>query len=98
MTQTPGITVSEDVLTAHLAGEAVLLDMDTKNYYRLNATAAHVWKLLERGRERHEILADLLATFDVEEETAAAELDRLIAELGQRRLVVAPTDPDRANG
>lgn len=98
MTQNSGITVSQDVLTAHLPGEAVLLDMDTKNYYRLNATAAHVWKLLERGQERHAILADLLATFEVDEATAAAELDRLIAELGQRRLVVAPSDPGAAGG
>lgn len=92
------VTISEDVLTAHLPGEAVLLDMDTKNYYRLNATAAHVWKLLERGGQRDEILADLLATFEVDEETAAAELDRLIADLSHRRLVVAPSGPGTGKG
>lgn len=90
MTQNSGITVSQDVLTAHLPGEAVLLDMDTKNYYRLNATAAHVWKLLERGAGRDEILASLLATFEVDEATASAELERLIEALGERRLVVPP--------
>lgn len=90
MTQTPGITVSQDVLTAHLPGEAVLLDMDTKNYYRLNATAAHVWRLLERGAGRAELLASLLETFEVDEATASAELDRLMEALRDRRLVVAP--------
>ena len=44
MSETPTHRVPEDVLAAHLDGEAVLLHMDTKNYYRLNATAAHVFR------------------------------------------------------
>ena len=36
--------VPPDVLVAHLQGEAVILHMDTKRYYRLNDTAACIWK------------------------------------------------------
>jgi hypothetical protein len=79
--------VPEDVLAAHLQDEAVLLHMDTKNYYRLNATAAHVYKGLERGMERPALLDSLCAEFEVEREVAAAELDRLLAELAARGLV-----------
>jgi hypothetical protein len=35
-------TVPEDVLSAHLEGEAVLLNVETKNYYRLNSTASRI--------------------------------------------------------
>lgn len=90
MTPIPGVTVSEDVLTAHLADEAVLLDMETKNYYRLNATAAEVWKGLEKGLDRQAILDGLLSRYEVDEPTAAAEVDALLAALGERRLVRAP--------
>lgn len=79
--------VPEEVLAAHLEGEAVLLHMDTKNYYRLNATAALVYKGLERGLGRDALLDDLCAQFDVERDVAAAELDRLLAELAERGLV-----------
>jgi hypothetical protein len=82
-------TVSDDVLTAHLEGEAVLLHMDTKNYFRLNATAAVLWKGMERGLGREALLDELLAQFDVDRPTAAAELDRLLAELSERGLLVA---------
>ncbi|HEX2210114.1 MAG TPA: PqqD family protein [Longimicrobium sp.] len=79
--------VPDDVLAAHLEGEAVLLHMDTKNYYRLNATAAAIYKGLERGLGRDALVDDLCAHFDVERETAAAEVDRLLADLAERGLV-----------
>ena len=79
--------VPEDVLAAHLEGEAVLLHMDTKNYYRLNATAARVYKGLERGLGREALVDDLCAEFEVDRETAGAEVDRLMGELAARGLV-----------
>jgi Coenzyme PQQ synthesis protein D (PqqD) len=81
--------VPEDVMAAHLAGEAVLLDVETKQYYRLNATAAHVWKGLERGMDRDALLSDLVASFEVDPPVAEAELDRLLADLAKRKLVRA---------
>jgi hypothetical protein len=87
----PTHRVPDDVLAAHLEGEAVLLHMDTKNYYRLNATAAAVYKGLERGLAREALVDDLCANFVVEREVAAAEVDRLMGELAERGLV-APAE------
>lgn len=92
MTDHPTHRVPEDVLAAHLDGEAVLLHMDTKNYYRLNATAAHVFRGLERGLGREALLDGLCAEFEVERGTAAAELDRLLGELSERGLLAAADD------
>lgn len=81
--------VPEDVLAAHLDGEAVLLHMDTKNYYRLNATAAHVFRGLERGLGRDALVDGLCAEFEVERDVAAAELDRLLGDLAERGLLAS---------
>ena len=80
--------VPGEVLTAHLEGEAVLLHMDTKDYFRLNATAACVWKGLERGMDHAALVQELCTRFEVEPAQAEEELDRLLAELLQRRLIV----------
>ncbi|HEX8693176.1 MAG TPA: PqqD family protein [Longimicrobium sp.] len=85
--------VPDEVLAAHLDGEAVLLHMDTKDYFRLNATAAVVWKGLERGLDREEIVSEMLKyaeahDMDVDAATAGADLDALLGELEQRRLIV----------
>ena len=79
--------IRDDVLAAHLEGEAVLLDLETKRYYRLNATAARIWKGLEQALEPAEIAKALVTEFDVDPVTAQAELDRAIGELRTRGLV-----------
>jgi hypothetical protein len=81
MTAPKRYSVPSDVLAAHLEGEAVLLHMDTKDYFRLNATAACVWKGLERGLDRAGLVEALCAGFEV-------ELERLLGELESRHLIV----------
>lgn len=83
----PAWRVPDEVLAAHLEGEAVLLHMDTKNYYRLNATATAVYRGLERGLGREALLDELCAQFEVDRGTASAELDRLMGDLAERGLV-----------
>lgn len=79
--------VRDDVLVAHLEGEAVLLDLHSKRYYRLNATGARIWKGLEQALAPDQIVAGLVAEFDVDGVTARAEVDRVIGDLGERGLV-----------
>lgn len=81
------ITVSPDVLTAHLSGEAVLLNLEDKNYYRLNETAAAVWAGLERGETHQEILSGLLSKYEIDEATASREMDAVIADFREKRLI-----------
>lgn len=88
MTEETRWTVPDDVLAAQLEGEAVLLHMETKDYFRLNATAAVIWQGLERGKDRDALVADLCREFEVDAATAGAELDRLMGELAGRRLIV----------
>lgn len=87
MSDSPTHRVPQDVLAAHLEGEAVLLHMDTKNYYRLNATAARVFRGLERGLGREALVDDLCGEFEVDRGTAGAEIDRLLDDLTGRGLL-----------
>ena len=79
--------IPEDVLTAHLAGEAVLLDLKTKQYYQLNATAARVWQGLEQALEPQRIVDALMQEFAVDAATAQREMERVIGDLRARGLV-----------
>ena len=88
MTSRPAL-VSPDVLTAHVDGEAVLLHAITKRYFRLNDTGAWIWRGLEAGLRADALLDHVRARFDIDEPTARAEIDRVIAELHERDLLAA---------
>ena len=83
---------SPDVLSAHLEGEAVLLDMDSKRYFRLNETASVIWRALEEGHDRAHIRETLKQQYDVGD----AELDAAIAStmetFAQHKLAVKRED------
>ncbi len=59
------LVVPPDVLVSHLEGEAVLLHMGTKAYFRLNRTGAHIWTRIEQGADSDAIVQSLVDEFDV---------------------------------
>lgn len=84
----PHYTISDDVLSAHLENEAVLLHMGTKDYYRLNPTASMLWRGMERGEGPAAVTSELVAHFDVDPATAGAAVAEALAEMAARGLVV----------
>ena len=84
--------VPAQVLVAHLEGEAVILHMDTKRYYRLNDTAAVIWKALERGEALPGIVSALRKEFDVAEDEATREAERVVADLVEKGLLARQKD------
>lgn len=81
------LQTSPDVLAAKLATDTVLLDMRTKNYFQLNATAARAWQALERGLSEDQVVDELCAEFDAPRETVEAEIRQLLEALMDRGLV-----------
>lgn len=80
-------TPSSDVLVAHLAGEAVLLNLSDKRYYRLNETAAFIWKALERGEKRDQLVGSIVSEYDVDATTASNQVTEVIRDLVNKGLV-----------
>ena len=69
-------------------GSAVLLDLDSKFYFSLNPTGAHIWKhCADAPADRDEIVASLCAEFAVDADRARADVDGLLAKLTTERLI-----------
>ncbi|MBQ9846900.1 MAG: PqqD family protein [Clostridia bacterium] len=47
----------------------------------LNGTGAFLWKLLENGAERDELIAEVLNEYEVDEATATIGVDDFIADI-----------------
>lgn len=81
--------LSDDVMVSHLEGEAVVLDLATKRYYRLNETSARIWKAIEAESDMDEIVDVLVDAFDVSHEEARSAAERHLAELTELQLLRA---------
>jgi hypothetical protein len=89
-----GIERSADaVLTELQDGTGVLLHLQTRFYFTLNATAVQVWKLLGEGAGDASGLAQRLAEAfpGVEQARLRADLDALLADLASESLITLPT-------
>lgn len=87
----PSSTVSRVVrqVSSDLAGEAVILHIDSGLYYGLNSVGQHVWNALVEPHTVDELATSVRATFQVDEETCRRDLLRLLDELCRAGLVRA---------
>ena len=77
------------MLCQEVAGEAVLLDLESEKYFGLNAVGLRIWQLLQKGDDPDAILRALTAEYAVEPATLAADLQDLLARLQKAGLVRA---------
>ena len=49
----------KDIVFTDFDGEGMIVDLNTKQYFKLNETAALIWRNLEKGRTVEEIVLDL---------------------------------------
>jgi hypothetical protein len=81
------VKIAEDVVGEVLEGEAVLLNLRTGVYYSLNRTGTTIWKLLEEDGHLGRVRDRMLKQYEVPAEVLDADLERLLGDLEQRRLI-----------
>ncbi len=77
-----------DVLFTRLNEEAVLLHLETKQYFSLNETGALIWQCLHERCSLVETAARLAQAYDVDEDAARRCVERFVATLAQDDLLV----------
>jgi len=87
VTDNKSILSDQIICTEFDGGEGILVDLNTKRYYELNETALLVWKGLEKGLGIDDIVAEVIAEYEVEPEHARSSVENLMARLGSYKLV-----------
>jgi hypothetical protein len=70
-------------------GEVIALGHESSEYLATNATGALLWKSLAEGTSREELVALLLAQFDVDEGRAGSDVDAFLASVTAQGLLAA---------
>ena len=72
--------LSPQVISQELAGETVILDLDSECYFGLDAVGTRIWHLIREGAELRTIQNTLLDEYDVDAAQLHADLQGLIEE------------------
>jgi hypothetical protein len=81
------ITIPETVLSTDLQNEGVLLNLETGEYFGLDAVGLDMWKTLTTSGTVATAQAALLEQYDVTEDVLAHDLTEFIATLAERGLL-----------
>ena len=88
------VRIPEGVLFKELAGETVLLNLNTGVYFGLDAIGSRIWQLIQDGRSLQQLLAILLDEFDVDRARGEADLTTLVSSLCEHGLLQLVTSND----
>lgn len=88
------VRIPEGILFKELAGETVLLNLNTGVYFGLDPIGTRIWHLVQAGRSLSQILAALLDEFDVEPARCESDLRQLVASLCEQGLLQFVTSND----
>ena len=82
------MTIPDSVVFRELDGEAVLLDLQSGQYFGLNAVGTRIWQLLAELRRPQPVLEAMLEEFDVPAAELEADLLQLLGQLAEHGLIV----------
>jgi protein arginine N-methyltransferase 1 len=85
---TARLRVHPSVLSRELAGETVLLNLESGVYYGLDAVGTRAWNLLAEERTLTDVCSIMLEEFDVSPERLKGDLATLVKELCEKQLLV----------
>ncbi len=82
------ITATKSQVSSNLAGETVILNLDSGVYYGLDAVGAHIWSLIEGGPKTvGQIKAAILAEYEVDAARCEQDLAALFQQLAEHNLI-----------
>jgi len=82
-----------NVVLREMAGENFLIVLDTgeSKMFNLNGMGLWFWEQFEKPRSKAQLLSAMLDEYEVNEKTAAAEIDRFLAYLQEKELITQST-------
>ena len=81
------ITFADTVFAQEVDGEMVLLDMNSENYFGLDAVGTDIWQAIQEHETLQKVLEVMLEQYDVEEEVLKNDLFAFVQKLQESGLV-----------
>lgn len=83
---------AEEVAAKVIDGEAIIINLSDGTYYSMDGVGGFIWENLEAERSLDDVALALTSRYDVSQERAWADLERLAQELLRENLVTLSKD------
>ena len=87
LAQDARVIVGEGVLFQQLQDEAVLLNLGSGQYFGLDPVGTRIWNLLAEGKPLADVVATIVAEYEVETGKCETDLLKLLGDLEAQGLV-----------
>jgi hypothetical protein len=81
------MTVPRFVVATEIEDSVVVLNLNTKRYYILNATAGAIWRGIVEGKTESEIVDLMVLEYDATMERISASVSRMLDALEKANLI-----------
>ena len=81
------ITIPKDVVFREIAGEAVILNLETGKYFGLDQVGTRMWQLLAEHKQVEPALEDLTEEYDTTKDQLQHDLLELVDNLASHQLI-----------
>ena len=68
-------------------GEIVILDMNKSRYMSINHSGAEIWRLLNRGATRQQLIDNLKELYGIDDDQAITDVDGFLSALSEHGLL-----------
>jgi Coenzyme PQQ synthesis protein D (PqqD) len=81
------VVIPESVVAREVAGETVILDLDSGTYFGLNPTGSDMWRAIATGGSIGDALAIVERAYEVDPAVLRDDLLRLTEQMLRKRLL-----------
>jgi hypothetical protein len=81
------IKANNKILFQKLGKEAVILHLDSEEYFGLDEIGTRIWEVLKQEGSTEKALSILLEEYSVEEEILRADIEELIKQLRKEKIL-----------
>ena len=78
-----------ELLAVDMDGETVMMDIESGNYFGINAVGSYIWEVLESEHTLEEIVVSLKTQFDISEsDTVQEDIISFLGNMVEQKLVL----------
>jgi len=78
----------KEVAAKVMDGEAILINLSNGIYYSMDRVGSLIWEMIEKSSSVEEMTAAISARYDIPPEQARTDVERLVGELVDEKLVI----------